>query len=258
MLGLVSGKDVRPFVGCLYAYMSGSVEDFLVVAFLKKGRVEMKQKMMWKSDAWCGFKALIALGLLALVPSVRAEAGFVKAIFTGLPYDGTSSIWEAENRTVVADFSEIYAINSNLIPTQTTWGYGTYMQFEGNVDYFFRTYFDDHATVKIDDVELLPQGNECADRTAVISFPTTGWHKVEFRFANNGGGGGCTSTSYCGVLCKKGTGDWQRLFADTETFETVAPEGAGSVAPPTPTSLRRVARLRSLRRRASPRPNGRP
>ena len=178
-----------------------------------------------------GFLRLFAtLGLALSALAVQAQPGLVKAVFTGSAYDGTSSIWDDPNATVVEDLAEIYPVRSDM-PTTTTWAYGTYMQFEGGVDYLFHTYFNDHATVKIDNVDLLPEGSESANRYAAIRFPETGWHRVEFRFANNIGVGGCVLSSYCGALIKKGAGDWKQLLAANEQFETTAPAGAGLVAP---------------------------
>ena len=86
---------------------------------------------------------------------------------------------------------KLYMEQGADFPELTTYAYGTYMFMEANITYTFYAYYDDYATVKVDDTFVIGLGSGCANRSGSISFPTDGWHRMEIRVANVEGPGGC-------------------------------------------------------------------
>lgn len=156
-------------------------------------------------------KKMIMIAMLTtLVGVAKAEPGFLRAVFTGSAYDGTSVVSLENGATIVTDPFELY---TNSCPQRTTYAFVTYMLMEPGVTYHFKGAFDDFATLKIDDEWVLSRGSECEE--VVGSYQVSGglrWHKLDLRVANNGSGGGVTSSKYCGIVFKKGdAGSWTRF-----------------------------------------------
>ena len=167
--------------------------------------------------------------------NIYAAPGFLKAVFSGSAYNGTSDIWGYTKAEVVEAIDEIYAVRSDF-PETTTYAYGTYMELEGGVEYYFAGTFDDYVSVKVDDTVVIPQGGSCGTVAyGVIKFAKTGWHKFDFRVANSSGPGGNTSSSwrYGGIWMKRGTAGFARIENNEAGTQCVteAPIGYESATP---------------------------
>ena len=125
--------------------------------------------------------------------------GLVKATFKGSSFDSTSDVMANVQGCVVSP-EEMYATS---LPEKTTVAWAGYMKMEGGVTYEFKGCYDDFVTVKIAGTWVLSKGSECQERTGSYTPATTDWYSIEFRVANNGGGGGCQNTSQYGILWKK-------------------------------------------------------
>lgn len=156
-----------------------------------------------------------------------AQPGFKYARFVGSEYDGAGDIW-ANSSSTVLDAAELYKSYGSSVNQQTTHAYGAYMFLEGGVTCHFKAWIDDFATVKIDDILVVPQTAECAQGYGTITFQNSGWHKIELRVSNNGGPSGSVSgSSYCGIYYSFDRVTWNR-FVDSGSgtlFVTVLPEG---------------------------------
>ena len=157
-----------------------------------------------------------------------AEEGFVRAVFQrGMSIDATSSIWEAENATVVTGVDDFISEGSYDFPEHTTYAYGAYMYVEADVVYCIRSYIDDNMLVKVDDTALISTGSKYY---AAFRYVEAGWHKMELRFFNNtglgGGSGGLNGCTFCGA-----DGVWKRFSTANGQFRTDAPEGYVAAAP---------------------------
>lgn len=161
-------------------------------------------------------KAIMAFAALAATMAVAGPGGrpgFLKAIFTGTSYDGTSDI--RANATEYAIYPE--AIYATSLAEHTTVGYAAYMKMTGGVTYNFKGCYDDFTTVKIGSQMVVSKGGECAERTGSFTPSSTGWYAIELRVANNGGGGGCQNSSQYGILWKKFTdSDWRKFMVDAD------------------------------------------
>lgn len=140
--------------------------------------------------------------------------GLVKATFKGSSFDSTSDVMANAQECVVSP-EEMYATS---LPEKTTVAWAGYMKMEGGVTYEFKGYYDDFVTVKIAGTWVLSKGDECQERTGSYTPATTDWYSIEFRVANNGGGGGCQNILQYGILWKKSTDkEWCRIrLCDTE------------------------------------------
>lgn len=140
--------------------------------------------------------------------------GLVKATFKGSSFDSTSDVMANAQGCVVSP-EEMYATS---LPEKTTVAWAGYMKMEGGVTYEFKGCYDDFVTVKIAGTWVLSKGSECQERTGSYTPVTTDWYSIEFRVANNGGGGGCQNTSQYGILWKKSAdNEWCRIkLYDTE------------------------------------------
>lgn len=97
------------------------------------------------------------------------------------------------------------------------------MHMTGGVQYNFKGCYDDYVTVKIGGSWIVSKGSDCQERTGFYTPPTTDWYKIEFRVANNGGGGGCQNASQYGILWNTTTdGTWRRVmdYGDGPVFKT--------------------------------------
>ena len=159
-------------------------------------------------------KTIMVIAALAATMAVAepgGRSGFLKAIFTGTSYDGTSDIRENANAHVLYP-SEMYATS---LPEKTTVGYAAYMKMTGGVTYNFMGCYDDFATVKIGSQMVISKGNECQERTGSYTPVSDGWYSIELRVANNGAGGGCQNSSQYGILWKKSTDSaWRKFTVD--------------------------------------------
>lgn len=134
--------------------------------------------------------------------------GLVKATFKGSSFDSTSDVMANAQGCVVSP-EEMYATS---LPEKTTVAWAGYMKMEGGVTYDFKGCYDDFVTVKIAGTWVLSKGSECQERTGSYTPATTDWYSIEFRVANNGGGGGCQNTSQYGILWKKSAdNEWCRI-----------------------------------------------
>ena len=94
------------------------------------------------------------------------------------------------------------------------------MHMVAGTTYNFKGRYDDFVTVKIAGNWVLSEGSECQERSGSYASTSTDWYKVEFRVANNGGGGGCTDSSYYGILWKT---------ASEETWHQISDDGSGTL-----------------------------
>ena len=137
----------------------------------------------------------------------------------------TDSLWESGNvlRTIYPD--KLYAPQSDAFPEYTTYAYGAYMFMEANVTYTFHAYYDDYATVKVDDSMVIGLAG-CASQTGSVCFQADGWHRLELRVANEYGSGG--SLGGVGILYSTSKDSTKRRMTDYGTGEVfrVGPEPA--------------------------------
>ncbi len=176
----------------------------------------------WKTFADSGDGALFRTDLPA-GETINTEVdhgapGFRLAVFTGSGYDGSSSIWDAPNQRRTLYAAMAYVRQGNDIPEHTTYAYGAMMYMEAGVTYKFKAFYDDFATVKIDNTMVIskPSG-ECQNQSGSIAIGTTGWHRIEVRVSNNGGGGGSLYDSGWGhgvVYSTNQDSGWRKLVDD--------------------------------------------
>ena len=144
-------------------------------------------------------RAVVGICAVALMinrqPAFAADPGghfgFVKATFTGSAYDTTSDVF-ANAKSWVFVPEEMYADN---LPEKTTVAYGAYMYMEAGVQYDFKGCYDDYVTAKIGSTWVLSKGSDCQERTGSFTPTATDWYKIDLRVANNGGVGGCRTSS---------------------------------------------------------------
>ena len=115
---------------------------------------------------------------------VRGAAGFLTKTFTGSSFNADGNVWAADS-DFVQRADKIYAKD---LSEKTTVAYGGYMFMVGGVVYNFKGCYDDFATVRVDGKDVVSKGDECRERSGNYTPKETGWHEVEFRVANNGGG----------------------------------------------------------------------
>lgn len=123
--------------------------------------------------------------------------GLQRVTFTGSAYD-PSHVALGTDPIVTLDGEGMY---DSTIKEYTTYLYSGYMYFRGGETYTFRAYYDDFASVMVDNQMVVEKnGSECKEGTGSISFESAGWRKVEFRVSNNRQGGGLAGgASYQGV-----------------------------------------------------------
>ena len=158
---------------------------------------------------------MIALAALAMSGTVYANDGIVrvpgltKAIFTGSEFDITSDVYS--NAIERVDFAaEMYA---SSLDEKTTVAWAGYMKMEAGVKYTFKGCYDDYVAVKIDGRWIVSKGSECQERSGTFTPAETGWYSVEFRVGNNGGPGGCQSSTYYGIVWNTSSdSSWRSIY----------------------------------------------
>lgn len=150
--------------------------------------------------------ALSSTALFAADPG--GTVGLAKATFTGSSFDTTSSVMaNAAGYVLVPE--EMYA---SSLPEKTTVAWAGYMRMEAGVTYDFKGCYDDYVSVKINGAWILSKGSECQERTGSYVPTATDWYPIEFRVANNSGGGGCQNASQYGILWRKNSDvDWRQV-----------------------------------------------
>ena len=123
--------------------------------------------------------------------------GLQRVTFTGSGYD-QSHVALGTDPIVTLDGEGMY---DSTIKEYTTYLYSGYMYFRGGETYTFKAYYDDFASVMVDNQMVVEKNDsECKEGTGSVSFESAGWRKVEFRVSNNRGGGGLAEgASYQGV-----------------------------------------------------------
>ena len=111
--------------------------------------------------------------------------GLQRVTFTGSAYDASNVALGAEP-IVTLNGEGMYDASLGV---QSTYAYAGYMYFRENETYTFRGNFDDYSSVRVDNAEVVAQ--HTGDRSGSVGpFAESGWHKVDFRVANNGGASG--------------------------------------------------------------------
>lgn len=157
------------------------------------------------------------IGAATLLSAIAADpggtVGLAKATFTGSSFDTTSDVMaNAVGYVLVPE--EMYA---SSLSEKTTVAWAGYMKMEAGITYAFKGCYDDFVSVKINGTWVLSQGGECKERTGSYVPNATDWHPIEFRVANNGGGGGCQNASQYGILWKKNSdADWRQVSSYDE------------------------------------------
>ena len=139
--------------------------------------------------------------------------GLQRVTFTGSAYD-PSHVALGTDPIVTLDGEGMY---DSTIKEYTTYLYSGYMYFRGGETYTFKAYYDDFASVMVDNQMVVAKnGSECKEGTGTISFESAGWRKVEFRVSNNRGGGGLAGgASYQGVEYQTDKdATWKKLVDD--------------------------------------------
>lgn len=152
-------------------------------------------KMMTVMIALVAF-AICGVANIVVADEVERVPGLTKAIFTGSQFDTTGDIYS--NAIARVDWpEEMYA---SSLAEKTTVAWAGYMKMDAGVKYNFKGCYDDYVAVKIDGRWVVSQGSECQERSGSFTPAETGWYPVEFRVGNNGGPGGCQSSSYYGIV----------------------------------------------------------
>jgi len=170
--------------------------------------------------------ALSSTALFAADPG--GTVGLAKATFTGSSFDTTSDVMaNAAGYVLVPE--EMYA---SSLPAKTTVVWTGYMKMEAGVTYDFKGCYDDYVSVKINGAWILSKGSECQERTGSYVPTATDWYPIEFRVANNGGGGGCQNASQYGILWKKNSeSDWRQVSPYDEQGVALFKTGRNDLAP---------------------------
>ena len=170
--------------------------------------------------------ALSSTALFAADPG--GTVGLAKATFTGSSFDTTSDVMANAVGYVLAP-EEMYA---SSLSEKTTVAWTGYMKMEAGVTYDFKGCYDDFVSVKINGTWVLSQGGECQERTGSYVPTATDWYPIEFRVANNGGGGGCQNASQYGILWKKNSeADWRQVSPYGEQGVALFKTGRNDLAP---------------------------
>ena len=154
--------------------------------------------------------------------------GLAKATFTGSSFDTASDVMvNAAGYVLVPE--EMYA---SSLPEKITVAWSGYMRMEAGVTYDFKGCYDDYVSVKINGAWILSKGSECQERTGSYVPTATDWYPIEFRVANNGGGGGCQNASQYGILWKKNSeADWRQVSPYDEQGVALFKTGRNDLAP---------------------------
>ena len=144
------------------------------------------------------------------------EQGFLTRTFSSpsLTFDTTSDIWDGG----ASHSTSASAIQASSLAEHTTVAYGTYMLMKKDVKYNFKGKYDDFVMVKVGDVQLLKNDSECAEVSGSYTPSASGWYRVEFRVGNNGGAGGVTSSSYCGIKWNSSSDSTWRNIENTPSL----------------------------------------
>ena len=127
-------------------------------------------------------------------------AGLVQAQIGGSAMDRTTDILSHSTATNVPGAIMASTSGSAVNPYNgktyswggnTTFGYVGQMYMTGGTTYWFGKYIDDSGDVKVDGTVVMKNDTYNALATASYIPEKTGWHDVEFRFGNGGGGAGC-------------------------------------------------------------------
>jgi hypothetical protein len=127
-------------------------------------------------------------------------AGLVQAQIGGSAMDRTTDILSHSTATNVPGAIMASTSGSAVNPYNgktyswggnTTFGYVGQMYMTGGTTYWFGKYIDDSGDVKVDGTVVMKNDTYNAFATASYIPEKTGWHDVEFRFGNGGGGAGC-------------------------------------------------------------------
>ncbi|MBR5549155.1 MAG: formylglycine-generating enzyme family protein [Kiritimatiellae bacterium] len=140
--------------------------------------------------------AVSGIANVVVADEVERVPGLTKAIFTGSEFDITSDVYS--NAIARVDFpEEMYA---SSLPEKTTVAWAGYMEMEAGVKYNFKGCYDDFVAVKINGSWIISKGSGCQERSGSFTPSETAWYPVEFRVGNNGGPGGCQSSTYYGIV----------------------------------------------------------
>ena len=174
----------------------------------------------------------VALTVIWTLPLFSADpggtVGLAKATFTGSSFDTTSDVMANASGYVLVP-EEMYA---SSLPEKTTVAWAGYMRMEAGITYDFKGCYDDFVSVKINGTWVLSQGGECKERTGSYVPTATDWCPIEFRVANNGGGGGCQNASQYGILLKKNSdADWRQVSSYDEQGVALFKTGRNDLAP---------------------------
>ncbi len=139
--------------------------------------------------------------------------GLQRVTFTGSAYD-PSHVALGTDPIVTLDGEGMY---DSTIKEYTTYLYSGYMYFRGGETYAFKAYYDDFASVMVDNQMVVEKNDsECKEGKGSILFESAGWRKVEFRVSNNRQGGGLAGgASYQGVEYQTDKdATWKKIMDD--------------------------------------------
>ncbi len=130
--------------------------------------------------------------------------GLIQARIGGSAMDRTTDILSHSTATNVpgaimastsGSATNPYNAQSYAWGDNTTFGYVGQMYLEAGTTYWFGKYIDDSGYVLVDGTTVLNNDNYQNLVTGSFTPDETGWHDVEFRFGNGGGGAGCVSST---------------------------------------------------------------
>ena len=152
----------------------------------------------WGLEAFVVDPALRATGEAPFSPLKVYASGLIQAQLSGA-MDRTTDILSHSTATnapgaIMASTSgsatNPYNGKSYAWGGNTTFGYVGQMYMTGGTTYWFGKYVDDSGDVTVDGTQIMKDDTWNGFITASFTPAVSGWHDVEFRFGNGGGGAG--------------------------------------------------------------------
>ena len=181
----------------------------------------------WGLEAFVVDPALRATGEAPFSPLKVYAPGLIQAQLSGA-MDRTTDILSHSTATNVpgaimastsGSATNPYNGKSYAWGGNTTFGYVGQMYMTGGTTYWFGKYVDDSGDVTVDGTQIMKDDTWNGFITASFTPAVSGWHDVEFRFGNGGGGAGAND----GTI---GFGYNTAGKAPFLTIDSVAPSGA--------------------------------
>ena len=176
----------------------------------------------------------VAAGTLKLVPTSTATPGLYEGLVSttqGSPGDSTSPIPHTSVQ-LTARWGASNSTGDNTYPNwgnNTTWGYEGYFFAPQSGTYSFGKNFDDWGYLKLDDTVVIDNNTWNTELTTTLDL-TQGWHAIDLRFGQGGGGVGGNAFNGFGIAWMAPGGSTWLQFADPGDA-SVLKVGGGTLLP---------------------------